>query len=165
MDILVHGNRLEVGGKIYDCAIGKNGFTHEKAEGDLCSPIGEFALRGIYYRGDKIAHPETELPTQETKQNDGWCDAPDSPDYNRAVKIPHPESHEKMWRDDGLYDIVVVLGQNDSPPVAGKGSAIFLHIAKPNYEGTEGCVALEMSDMLEILGKLKAGSKISINAE
>jgi L,D-peptidoglycan transpeptidase YkuD (ErfK/YbiS/YcfS/YnhG family) len=90
----------------------------------------------------------------------GWCDDPDHADYNRPVTLPHPAGHEVMWRDDGLYDVVVVLGHNDDPPVPGRGSAIFLHCARPDPDGphglhpTAGCVALPRADLLAVLAAL-----------
>ena len=158
--IKVTGNKLEFNGKTYKCAVGKNGFAKNKAEGDNCSPIGTFALREVFYRNQK---PATKLRTTKTEPNFGWCDDVASDDYNKFVLLPHPARHEKLWRDDNLYDVVVVLGYNDSPPVKGNGSAIFMHIARPNYEGTEGCIALTETDLLEILASVDETTKIQIN--
>lgn len=165
MNIIVRGNRLEFTGKTYDCAVGKNGFTLDKKEGDLCCPVGEFELRKILYRADKNPAPESAMPVEAITENEGWCDAPEHPQYNQKVQLPFPASHEKLWRDDDLYDYIVILGHNDSPPEPNKGSAIFMHIAKPNYEGTEGCVALKKDDLLEVLAGVSADTKISISAE
>lgn len=165
-DIFVKGNILEFSGKTYKCAFGKNGFSEDKKEGDLCSPVGTFPLREVFYRFDKLGeHPQTTLPVKETKQDDGWCDAPEDEYYNQLVKLPHASSHEKMWRDDDLYDLVVAIGYNDQPAIPGKGSAIFMHIAKPNYEGTEGCIALKKADLLEVLAKATPETKIQISRE
>lgn len=164
--VVLSANELECDGKRYPCATGKNGFTHDKREGDNCSPIGVFPLRECWFRKDKLgAAPETQLPLRETTKADGWCDDVASPEYNRHVQLPHTARHEKLWRDDDVYDVVVVIGYNDAPVACGKGSAIFMHVARPDYSGTEGCVALALPDLLEILPKLSPDSKIYITPE
>ena len=160
MNIKVTGNKLEFNGKIYDCAVGKNGFATNKQEGDNCSPIGLFPLREVFYKNQR---PHTNLPCKQINEFDGWCDDINHIDYNKHIKLPHPARHEKMLRDDGLYDYVVVIGYNDAPIIKAKGSAIFMHIARPNYEGTEGCIALKEADLLEILAGIDANSVIEIN--
>ncbi len=119
-------------------------------------------MRRVLYRADRDARPQTGLGTRAIERHDGWCDAPDDPAYNRPVILPYPASAETMWRDDGLYDVVVVLGHNDDPPVPGAGSAVFLHCAKPDYAPTEGCVALAKADLLEILRDAEPGDTIRI---
>lgn len=133
------------------CALGKGGVRTDKREGDGATPVGEFPLRRVLYRADRIARPTTALDCAPIDPEDGWCDDPSSPDYNRPVRLPHPARHERMWREDGVYDIVVVLGHNDDPPVPGLGSAVFMHLARPGYAPTEGCVALEREDLLRLL--------------
>ncbi|MEZ5690691.1 MAG: L,D-transpeptidase family protein [Rickettsiales bacterium] len=149
-------------GKTYRCAIGKNGFSKNKQEGDNRTPLGVFPLCELWYRADKISAPTTHLPLKIITQNDGWCDDVNSPDYNNHVKLPFEFSHEKLWREDDVYDLIIPLGYNDSPIVRGKGSAIFVHIAKPDYSGTEGCVALAKEDLLEILPYLSTKTCIEI---
>ncbi len=163
-DITVTGNKLEFNGKTYDCAIGKKGFARNKLEGDNCTPLGNFPLREILYRADKIPKLRTKLPLQPINHDYGWCDAPTDPDYNRKVKLPYSASHEKLWRDDDIYDVIVIIGYNDSPITPGKGSAIFLHVARPGYEGTEGCVALKLPDLLEVLSNADTHTKIIIRS-
>lgn len=108
--------------------------------------------------------PETALKLTALAENDGWCDAPDDPNYNRPVKLPYAASQE-MWRDDGLYDVVVVIGYNDDPVVAGKGSAIFLHICRADYGPTAGCVAIPLAEMLpQPLPRLSAATRITFAA-
>ena len=162
--IIVRGNSLEFNGKKYQCAVGKNGFSLNKKEGDKCSPIGEFGLVELFYRADKIAKPQTGLKCTAILEDDGWCDEPTSPDYNKKVKLPFAASHEKLWRDDDLYNIVIVIDYNLNPIVPYNGSAIFMHLARSQYEGTEGCVALKYDDLLEVLKGATAGTKISIQA-
>lgn len=287
-NILVVGNKLTFAGKTYHCAIGKGGFSDDKKEGDGCTPLGIFPLRELWCRADKIKKPKTNLPIKIIKQDDGWCDDVNSPDYNKHILLPIPRGegkynyasqklidfsrvlikkptspeaklwsvlrnrqingfkfrrqhpiehyiadfycegmnliidlegesnftsygknrdairskylqekgyqiirfsnseirenfeavlhsiyaitteialtlttsqsdreqvprHENLWRDDDVYDLIIPIGYNDSPIAAGKGSAIFIHVARENYEPTEGCVALKLEDLLRIL--------------
>ncbi|MFM2043824.1 MAG: hypothetical protein RLY86_2400, partial [Pseudomonadota bacterium] len=122
---------LTLEGTHLPCAIGRGGVRADKREGDGGTPVGAFPLRRVLYRPDRLAAPVTGLPVAPIAPDDGWCDDPAHPDYNRPVKRPFPASHEEMWRDDGVYDVVVVLGHNDDPPVAGMGSAVFLHVTRP----------------------------------
>ena len=145
---------LEAGGRRWRCALGRGGIRRDKREGDGATPVGSFALRRLLYRRDRLGEaPATALPAAAMARDDGWCDDPADTAYNRQVTLPFTASHEKLWRDDGLYDVVVVLGHNDEPPVPGLGSAIFLHVARPDYGPTEGCVALALEDLLELLAR------------
>lgn len=135
------------------CAIGKGGVTVDKKEGDHKTPLGTYKLLHLYFRPDKVKKPDTDLPVTEITAALGWCDDPGFPDYNRLVALPFPGSHEKLWRDDDLYDVVVEIGHNHNPPIPGKGSAIFIHIAYENYKGTEGCIALRKVDLLKLLAR------------
>jgi len=137
--------------KKYRCAIGKNGITNDKEEGDKKTPIGCFEIRKVLFRKDRIEKLQTNLPTEEIQKNDGWCDDINDKNYNQQIKLPYNVGSEKLWRDDEVYDIVVVLGFNDNPPISGKGSAIFMHIARENYSPTAGCIAFNREDLLEIL--------------
>ena len=166
MDLLVsyspEGPVLDWGQGARRCAIGPAGIAQKSAEGDGITPLGVFGLRQVFYRADRIAKPRVMLPVRAIGQQDGWCDAPDDPNYNRLVTLPYPASAETMWRDDHLYDVVAVVGFNDDPVVAGKGSAIFLHLAKPDYLPTAGCVALTQGDLLAALEQFQPGDKIRI---
>jgi L,D-peptidoglycan transpeptidase YkuD (ErfK/YbiS/YcfS/YnhG family) len=153
---------LEAGGRRYRCALGTGGVTHAKAEGDHMTPLGRFALRRLLYRADRLGQPATGLPVSPIQPDGGWCDAPFDERYNRPVTLPYAASAEHMWRDDGLYDLVVVIGHNDDPVIAGHGSAIFLHVATADYAGTEGCVALALPDLLEVVALLDEKSRIVI---
>lgn len=148
------------------CALGKGGVIPavEKQEGDGASPIGAWRARRVWFRPDKGSAPETGLPVIAMRPSDGWCDAPDHPLYNRWVPLPFPASHERLWRADAVYDLVVELGYNDDPPIAGRGSAIFMHVARAGYEPTEGCVALAEADLRQVLKRLNGGSIIEIKA-
>ena len=161
MGILVNENGLTMpNGRIIRCAIGRGGIGIKKGEGDGITPIGDWPMRQILYRADKITKPESCLPITIINENDGWCDDPTDINYNLQIKLPYDNSHtnhgytnrgyEKLWRDDNLYDLIVVLGHNDDPIINGNGSAIFLHVAKDGYKPTEGCVALAIENLLEL---------------
>lgn len=163
---------LEVGGKTYRCTIGLGGIAAmgEKREGDLKTPSGSFALRCVYYRPDRVAAPHTALPIIALSPEDGWCDDPSHALYNRAVKLPFAGRHEKLWRDDHVYDLIVPLGYNDgmdesgkpTPIIKGAGSAIFMHLMREDGVGTEGCIALGRGDLLEVLADCSTSSLIVI---
>ena len=158
-------NWLIYGGVQVRCALGRSGVigARDKREGDGFSPAGLWPLRRVMWRSDRGMPPVTVFPLSEIQPDDGWSDASDDPKYNQPVKHPHPFSAEKMWRDDGLYDIVVILGHNDDPVVAGMGSAIFLHCAHADYRPTQGCVALARADLVALLGIAHMGASIEIS--
>ena len=131
--------------------VGAGGVREDKVEGDAATPAGDFPLRRIYFRNDRLVLPKVRLPARPISEHDGWCDDPRSSAYNRLVRIPNEWSHEKMWRDDGLYDLLVVVGYNDDPPEGEWGSAIFLHIARDDMRPTQGCVAFARDDLLELV--------------
>jgi len=145
-------------------ACGMAGVRADKREGDHASPAGTFPLVRAFFRPDRLVLPLTALPLDPLQPNFGWVDAPDDPRYNTLVTLPYPASHEDMWRDDGLYDLIVVIGYNTDPVVPGKGSAIFLHVARPDYSGTEGCIAIDRDALIPLLGLLGPGSTITIKA-
>ncbi|HEY8004844.1 MAG TPA: L,D-transpeptidase family protein [Phenylobacterium sp.] len=156
--------QFDLGGRRVRCALGAAGVrpAREKREGDLASPAGVWEIRRVLYRPDKGGPPVTGLPAQALAPDDGWCDAPDDPDYNRPIKLPHHGSFEKMWRDDGIYDLIVVLGHNDDPPKPFMGSCIFLHLNRPGYSPTQGCVALAREDLEALLAQAKPGDAVEI---
>ena len=123
----------------------------DKQEGDGATPEGVLPLRRVLYRADRVPRPRASVLITPLAPHDGWCDDPASADYNRAVRLPHPARCEALWREDGLYDVIAVLGWNDAPPVPGRGSAIFLHAARPDGGPTEGCVALPLRDLQMVL--------------
>ena len=163
MDLVVEAAcRAQWGARQMRCALGRAGVAHDKREGDGATPAGIMAMRRVLYRPDREAHPATALPASALDPADGWCDAPDDAAYNRMVRLPHRASAEVLWREDRLYDLVVVLGWNDAPVMARHGSAIFLHIARDDYGPTEGCVALARTDLLAVLAGAEASSRVVV---
>lgn len=163
MDLVVDKSGFaQWGGRRMRCALGRAGVSRAKREGDGATPVGAFALRRLFYRPDREPRPPTILPCQPIAPSDGWCDAPDAPAYNRLVALPYPASAENLWRDDRLYDLIVVLGHNDEPAIPGQGSAIFLHLAAPDFAPTAGCVALGREDLLTVLREAGPDTRVVV---
>ncbi len=153
-EAIVHaGGRLLFAGRTLRCALGAAGVSERKQEGDGATPVGLLPLRRVLFRADRVAMPRTTLPREPIAEQDGWCDDAGHPDYNRMVRLPHPARHEALWRHDDVYNILVTLGWNDAPIERGRGSAIFLHLARPGYAPTEGCVALAEPDLRALLAE------------
>ncbi len=157
--------RLSCGAQTFRCVLGRGGVSKTKHEGDGATPIGRFQLRRVFFRADKVSAPKTALPLSAIDKAAGWCDDPEHQDYNQLVTLPHPASCETLWRDDDVYDIIAVVGYNDDPVEPGKGSAIFMHIAKEGYVPTEGCVALEIDDLRSVLAACDPETWLRINPE
>jgi len=158
---------LIAGGLHAPCALGRGGVSRGKREGDGATPAGDFALRRLWLRpGSGFAIPRG-FPSRRIRPDDGWCDDPGHRRYNRPVRLPFPASCERMWREDALYDAVIEIGWNDRPAIRGRGSAIFLHLARPSPTGrgfapTEGCVAIARRDMARLLRIITRGSRLRI---
>jgi L,D-peptidoglycan transpeptidase YkuD (ErfK/YbiS/YcfS/YnhG family) len=146
----------------FRCALGKNGIEQKEREGDFVTPKGKYKLIKIYYRADRIKKVYSPLKKIKIKKNMGWCDDVNSKYYNKQIKINKKISHEKLYRKDNVYDIVVVLNYNINPIIKGKGSAIFLHVAKKNYNKTQGCIALKKNELLNLVSKIKKNTQIKI---
>jgi L,D-peptidoglycan transpeptidase YkuD (ErfK/YbiS/YcfS/YnhG family) len=144
------------------CAVGRAGLGEKEGEGDGLTPIGRWPIRRVFYRADRLPAPRTILPVAEIEPDDAWCDVPSDPNYNRLVRLPYASLDERLWREDALYDVVAVIGYNDAPVVPGKGSAIFLHVAPPDYAPTAGCVALSRGDLLEALAQLARKDRLIV---
>jgi len=165
MDICVSPNgTLSYQRKTIRCALGRSGTRADKREGDGATPVGCFALRQVLYRADRVAKPETGLHVSAIDPSNGWCDAPDDARYNQPVTLPYPASAELLWREDALYDLIVVLGHNDEPINPGMGSAIFWHVARPDFSATEGCVAIPFCELIEVLKRCGPGDRLCISA-
>ena len=145
------------------CALGRSGIASRKREGDGATPLGRWSVRAVYYRSDRGARPATRLPVRPLRECDAWCDNKADRNYNRPVRLPYPGITESLWRDDHLYDIVVELGYNDRPRKRGLGSAIFMHLARPGYTPTEGCIALTRRDLERFLCRCAPGSYVTVN--
>jgi len=149
-----------LGHGVRPAALGRAGIRALKREGDGGTPLGRFPVRQVLYRADRMARPRTRLPVHAIRDGDGWCDDPASRTYNRLIRLPSRRSAEGLKRVDHLYDLVLVLGYNDLPRVKGKGSAIFVHLARPGFTPTDGCIALSRHDLTMLLAELRLGSAI-----
>ncbi len=141
------GGPLRFGALRCRVALGAGGVRADKREGDGATPAGLLPLRRVLYRADRGPRPRAAVPVQPLAPDDGWCDDPADANYNRAVPLPYPARHEALWRADAVYDVIGVLGWNDDPAVRGRGSAIFLHLARPDWAPTAGCIALADADL------------------
>ncbi len=153
--------RLVYQGRAFRAALGRGGIRQDKREGDGATPMGVLPLRRVLYRADRVARPECAVAVEPLAPDDGWSDDPAHPDYNRMIRLPHPARHEALWRDDGVYDLIGVLGWNDRPVIRDRGSAIFLHVARPEFAPTEGCVALALPDLRDLLAAGVTGLIVS----
>jgi L,D-peptidoglycan transpeptidase YkuD (ErfK/YbiS/YcfS/YnhG family) len=146
----------------FRCVVGKEGITSNKREGDLRTPKGLFKLDTVYYMADRIKNIQTKLKLRKIKKNMGWCNDPRDKKYNSLVNINEKIKHEKLYRKDNKYDVLIVIDYNLKRPIPFKGSAIFIHLTK-NFKGTAGCVALLKKDLLIILKLINRKTKIKIN--
>ena len=164
MRLIVENNILVYNGKRIPCVIGKNGATNNKVEGDGCTPSGIYNFTKIYFRADKIKKISFQIESSVINPDDGWCDDTNSSYYNQFIKFPFNFSAEKLFRDDDLYDIVCVINYNTEPVQAGKGSAIFLHVASKDFTGTEGCIAIKKDHLVELISKIDNTTTIEIKS-
>ena len=152
---------------IYDkykvkCSVGKRGIGYKKKEGDLITPVGEYKIKFILYRKDRVKKIQTKLRKIVIKKNMGWCNDSSSNKYNKLIFFPFDHNHERLFKIENTYDIILVLDYNMRPIKKNKGSAIFIHVAKKNYKKTEGCVALKKIHLLKVLKELKKDTKVMI---
>jgi L,D-peptidoglycan transpeptidase YkuD (ErfK/YbiS/YcfS/YnhG family) len=154
--------RIVAGPLVLPCALGRSGTAQAKREGDGATPVGRFRVIQALYRADRVRRPRTRLPVSPIRPDDGWCDDPGDRNYNRPVRLPYPAGHERMHRDDGLYDMVLDLAHNRGPIRKGRGSAIFLHCARPGFGPTEGCVAVDPRAVARLLARIGPGTRIEI---
>ena len=163
MDLIVNAKgEARWGDKLMRCAMGPAGPAASKREGDGTTPVGRFAFRHLLYRPDRLRPPVTGLHASPISPGDGWCDDPADSLYNRPVRLPYRAHHERLWRDDEVYDLIVVVGHNDDPVVPGAGSAVFLHVARPDFSPTAGCIVLAKHDLLSLLANASPGDGIDI---
>ena len=147
----------------FKCALGKAGIGKKKREGDNVTPAGTFKIVKIYYRRDRVKKISSKLRLIEITKNMGWCDDPNSKNYNKLINLPSKYSHEKLFKKNNIYNVIVVLNYNMKPVIKNKGSAVFIHVAKKNYQPTQGCVSLKKNDLLKLLSKISKNIEIKIN--
>ena len=164
MHILINKNYLFYNKLKIKCAIGKKGIGNKRKEGDLVTPSGQFKIKFILYRKDRVKIL-TKLKKKVIKKNMGWCDDPKSIHYNKLVKLPFAHKHEKLYRKENIYDIILVLGYNMSPIKKNKGSAIFIHVSKNNYKKTEGCVAIKKINLIRLIKEINPNTKVKISPQ
>ena len=162
MHIFINKNYLTFKNYKVKCAIGKRGIGYKRKEGDLITPKGDFKIKYILYRKDRIKKIQTKIKKIIIKKKMGWCDDPKSKNYNKLIKLPSVYNFEKIYKKENIYDIIIVLNYNMNPTLKNKGSAIFIHIAKRNYKKTEGCVAIKKTHLLKIIKKIKKNTKVKI---
>ena len=163
MHILINKKYLTFNNYKVKCAVGKRGIGFKRKEGDFITPRGNYKIKYILYRKDRIKKLKTKIKKIVIKKNMGWCDDPQSKKYNKLIKLPSTYSFEKLYRKENIYDIILVLNYNMDPIIKNKGSAIFIHISKRNYKKTEGCVAVKKFDLLKVLGELNNKTKVKIS--
>ena len=159
--LLKNKHTVQIDSFKFKCCIGKNGLTKFKKEGDLKTPKGIFKIEHLYYRKDRVEKPITKLKCIEIKKNIVWCDDVKSKKYNKLIKINNNFSHEKLFREDHKYDLLIPIKYNFDKIIPGKGSCIFLHLTK-NYNPTAGCIALNKKDFLILLKLINKNTKIKI---
>jgi L,D-peptidoglycan transpeptidase YkuD (ErfK/YbiS/YcfS/YnhG family) len=154
---------LLVGSLAIPVALGRGGVKANKREGDGATPRGRFRLRRLWWRDDRGGRPRTLLPARRITPRDGWCEDPADRRYNQPMRLPDRAAGDRLWRDDALYDLIVELDHNTRPRIAGRGSAVFVHVARPGFGPTAGCIALRRDVLRRLLGRLRQGTEIMID--
>lgn len=162
--VVTPSGRFRFQGEALRCALGKGGVlpAARKQEGDGATPAARLPLRRVLYRADRGPAPACAVAVEPLAPEDGWCDDPADRAYNRPVRLPFEGRHEALWRADAVYDIIGILGWNDAPAERGRGSAIFLHLARPDFSPTEGCVALAPPDLRRVLAAGLRGIEVRL---
>jgi L,D-peptidoglycan transpeptidase YkuD (ErfK/YbiS/YcfS/YnhG family) len=153
---------LVAGPLVLPVALGRGGIKANKREGDGGTPRGIFQLRRLWWRPDRASRPRTALPVRRIKPDDGWCEDPQDRRYNRPVQVPRHSGADRLWRQDALYDIIIELSHNTRPRVAGRGSAVFIHVARDKFAPTAGCVALRTDALRRLVARLGPQTRIDI---
>ena len=162
MHILINKKYLTYGQYKVKCALGKRGIGYKKKEGDLITPKGQYKIKFILYRKDRLKKIQSKLKKVVIKKNMGWCDDPNSGKYNKLINLPFNFKYEKLFKKENTYDIILVLNYNMSPIKRNKGSAIFIHVAKKNYKKTKGCIAIGKTQLLKIIKEIKNNTEVKI---
>jgi L,D-peptidoglycan transpeptidase YkuD (ErfK/YbiS/YcfS/YnhG family) len=163
MIVVKKNSFLEYKNLKFRCALGKAGIKKKIKEGDNITPKGIYKILTIYYRQDRIKKIKCSIKKIKITKKIGWCDDLKSQYYNKQINLPSKLSHENLYRNDNLYDIVCVINYNINPIIRGKGSAIFLHVARNNYQKTKGCIALKKKHLIQLLSLIKKNTKIKIS--
>ena len=146
----------------FRCSLGKGGTKKKNKEGDNITPVGIYRILNIYYRQDRVKKIKTPVKKIKINKKMGWCNDVCSQYYNKLIKLPSKHNYEALFRKDNLYDIVVIINYNINPIIKGKGSAIFIHVAKRKYEKTEGCIGLKKIHLLKLLSLINKNTQIKI---
>jgi L,D-peptidoglycan transpeptidase YkuD (ErfK/YbiS/YcfS/YnhG family) len=147
----------------FKCALGKAGIGKKKKEGDNITPKGTYKIVNIYYRADRIKKITSKYKQIKITKNMGWCDDPKSKKYNRLIFLPCQYTHEKLYRKDNIYDLILVLNYNLRPVIKNKGSAIFIHVSRKNYKKTKGCISIRKNDLIFLTQIINKNTKVLIN--
>lgn len=150
------------GPQVLPVALGRAGIRANKREGDGGTPRGRFRLVRLWWRADRAPRPRTLLPARRIGPHDGWCEDPADRRYNRPVKVPKESNADRLWREDRLYDFVIELDHNTRPRITGRGSAVFVHVARENFGPTAGCVALAPGPLRRLLARFGPRTRIAI---
>jgi L,D-peptidoglycan transpeptidase YkuD (ErfK/YbiS/YcfS/YnhG family) len=153
---------LKAGTATFAVALGRSGILANKFEGDGGTPRGRFRLKRLWWRADRLARPRTALPVRPIRSSDAWSEDPADRRYNRPVLRKPGEPGDRLKRDDGLYDLIIEIDHNDRPRIAGRGSAVFIHVARAGFKPTAGCVALRRNDLLRLMERLSQRTWIEI---
>ncbi|MGH6789972.1 MAG: L,D-transpeptidase family protein [Pseudolabrys sp.] len=153
---------LQAGRQVLPVALGRTGIRANKREGDGSTPRGVFRLKRLWWRGDRHPRPRTMLPVRRIGADDGWCEDPADRHYNQPVKVPKDSKADRLARKDALYDFIIEIDHNTRPRVAGRGSAVFLHIARDGFAPTAGCVALTIGSLRRLIERVGPRTKIVI---
>jgi L,D-peptidoglycan transpeptidase YkuD (ErfK/YbiS/YcfS/YnhG family) len=153
---------LMAGALALPVALGRGGIRANKREGDGGTPRGTFRLRRLWWRADRAARPRTRLPVRRIGPGDGWCEDPRDRRYNQPIRVPTDSAGDRLWRQDRLYDFIIELDHNTRPRVAGRGSAVFVHVARPGFAPTAGCVALKADALRRLIARLGPNTRIAI---
>ena len=163
MHILINKNYLTYKQYKVKCAVGKRGIGQKKREGDLITPTGLYKIKYVLYRKDRIKKIQSKLKKIIIKKGMGWCNDPTSKYYNKLIKLPFYYNHEKLFKKENIYDIVLVLNYNMYPTKKNKGSAIFIHVAKKKFKKTEGCIAINKTALIKIIKEVKIRTRVKID--
>jgi L,D-peptidoglycan transpeptidase YkuD (ErfK/YbiS/YcfS/YnhG family) len=154
---------MRAGPRVVRVALGRGGIKANKREGDGGTPRGRFFPVRVWWRADRIPRPRTSLPLRRIGPADAWCEDPSDRHYNKSFERSANEPGDRLWRDDGLYDLFIEINHNIRPRVAGRGSAVFIHVARPGFAPTAGCVALRLRDLQKLLSRMGPKTRIKIH--